>query len=453
MNLEKKNEQHLLVVEDDEGLQRQLRWCLDDYNVVMVKNRNEALAAIRRYQPPVMTLDLGLPPDPENVSEGFATLQAVLDLDPNIKIIVITGNDEHESAIKSIAHGAYDFYQKPIDPAVLKIILARAYKLHALERENQLLQQVSAKSPLDGLITCDEKMLQICRNIEKVAPTDATTLLIGESGTGKEILANALHTLSTRCDNKFVAINCAAIPENLLESELFGHEKGAFTGASKQTLGKLELADQGTIFLDEIGDLPLSLQAKLLRFLQERTIERVGGRTQIHVDVRIISATHQDLSEMIKEKQFRQDLYYRLSEITINIPPLRDRKGDSVLLARLFLEKYSASLNRKIKGITQKGLDAIENYAWPGNVRELEGVMKRSLIMAESVNINEQDLNLENVEVLNTPLNLREVRENAEKTAIIRALNVSQDNISQSAELLGVSRPTLYDLMKKYGLK
>ena len=453
MKTVEENEKLLLVVEDDEGLQRQLRWCLDDYNVIIAKDRNEAIAAIRRHQPQVMTLDLGLPPDPENVSEGFATLEMALELDPDIKVIVITGNDERESAIKAIASGAYDFYQKPIEPETLKIILARAYKLRVLENENKMLNLAANKSPLDGLLTSDEKMLSICRTIEKVAPTDATTLLSGESGTGKEILANALHMLSNRFDKKFVAINCAAIPENLLESELFGYEKGAFTGAAKQTLGKLELADGGTLFLDEIGDLPLALQAKLLRFIQERCLERVGGRTQINVDTRIISATHQDLTEMIGNKTFRQDLYYRLSEVSIAIPPLRDRKGDAVLLARTFLDKYNVSLKRNLKGFTQKAIDAIESYSWPGNVRELDGVIKRAVIMSESASISEKDLNLENVDIKNQPINLREVRESAEKSAIIHALSISEDNISQTADLLGVSRPTLYDLMKKYGLK
>lgn len=443
----------MLVVEDDEGLQRQLRWSLDEYDVVMAKDRAEAIAALSRFQPAVMTLDLGLPPDPENVSEGFATLEAVMELSPATKVIVITGNDEHESAIKAIARGAYDFYQKPIDPEVLKIILSRAYKLHALENEHKNLQTAAGNSPLDGLITCDEKMLSLCRGVEKVAPTDATTLLIGESGTGKEIFANAIHALSTRAGKQFVAINCAAIPEQLLESELFGYEKGAFTGANKQSIGKLELADGGTLFLDEIGDLPLALQAKLLRFLQERKIERVGGRTQIDVDVRIVSATHQDLGEMINAKSFREDLYYRLSEVTIAIPPLRERKGDAVLLARMFFARHNSKLNRNVKGITQKAIEAIENYTWPGNVRELEGVIKRAVIMAESANITETDLNLGDVETPSRSLNLREVRESAEKAAIMHALSLSQDNVSHTAELLGVSRPTLYDLLKKYGLK
>jgi two-component system NtrC family response regulator len=443
----------LLIVEDDVGLQRQLKWCFSDYDVVIAANREEAIAALRKYEPSVVTLDLGLPPDPANVSEGFATLNEIISIAPETKVIVITGNDDVSNAIKSVSLGAYDFYQKPIDPDVIKIIIERAFHLRSLEYEVKALQKGHADSPLEGLISADVEMLKISRIIEKVAPTDTTVLLIGESGTGKEVLANALHNLSQRVNGNFVAINCAAIPENLLESELFGYEKGAFTGAAKQTKGKLELADKGTLFLDEIGDLPLHLQSKLLRFLQERTLERVGGREQIQVDVRVISATHQDLQTMIVEKTFRQDLYYRLSDLTINIPPLRERKGDMSLLARAFFEKHKTMLNNNLKGLTQNALTAIESHAWPGNVRELEAVIKRAVIMAETSYIENSDLGLDNLNVKANPTNLREVREKAEKEAVRYALNITQDNISQAADLLGVSRPTLYDLMKKYQLK
>lgn len=443
----------LLIVEDDVGLQRQLKWCFDDYDVVIASNREEAISALRKHRPMVVTLDLGLPPDPTNVSEGFATLNEVISIAPNTKVIVITGNDDVSNAIKAVSLGAYDFYQKPIEPDVIKIIIERAFHLSILEHEIKVLQQNAPGSPLEGLITGDTEMLKLCRTIEKVAPTDTTVLLIGESGTGKEVLAKSLHSLSHRKDEEFVAINCAAIPENLLESELFGYEKGAFTGAAKQTLGKLEQADRGTLLLDEIGDLPLQLQSKLLRFLQERTLERLGGREKIQVDVRIISATHQDLQKMISEKTFRQDLYYRLSDLTINIPPLRNRKGDITLLARAFFEKHKTILNNNIKGLTKNALFAIENHTWPGNVRELEAVIKRSVIMAETPYIEDKDLGLENVNLTSTPTNLRDVREKAEKDAIRYALNVTQDNVSQAADLLGVSRPTLYDLIKKYHLK
>ena len=443
----------LLIVEDDVGLQRQLKWCFSDYNVVIASNREEAIAAVRKHLPRVVTLDLGLPPDPANVSEGFATLNEIISISPETKVIVITGNDDLSNAIRAVSLGAYDFYQKPIEPDVIKIIIERAFHLSFLEYEVKVLQQKAEGSPLEGLITADAEMLKICRIIEKVAPTDTTVLLIGESGTGKEVLADSLHRLSERKNENFIAINCAAIPENLLESELFGYEKGAFTGATKQTKGKLELADRGTLFLDEIGDLPLQLQSKLLRFLQERNLERVGGREKIQVDVRIISATHQDLQSMITEKTFRQDLYYRLSDLTITIPPLRNRKGDVTLLARSFFEKHKKILNNNLKGMTQSAICAIENHAWPGNVRELEAVIKRAVIMAETPYIEDTDLGLENINTTTSPTNLRDVREKAEKDAIRYALNITQENVSQAAELLGVSRPTLYDLIKKYQLK
>lgn len=443
----------LLIVEDDVGLQRQLKWCFSDYNVVIAANREETIAALRKHKPAVVTLDLGLPPDPANVSEGFAALNEIISISPETKVIVITGNDDVANAIKAVSLGAYDFYQKPIDPDVVKIIIERAFHLSLLEHEIKALQQSNTGSPLEGLITADTEMLKVCRIVEKVAPTDTTVLLIGESGTGKEVLANSLHRLSQRKNGNFIAINCAAIPENLLESELFGYEKGAFTGATRQTKGKLELADKGTLFLDEIGDLPLHLQSKLLRFLQERVLERIGGREKIQVDVRIISATHQNLQEMISEKTFRQDLYYRLSDLTINIPPLRDRKGDVTLLARSFFEKHKAMLNGNLKGLTQNALQAIENHSWPGNVRELEAVIKRAVIMAESPYIEDTDLGLDNLNIKANMINLRDVREKAEKDAIRYALNITQDNISRAAELLGVSRPTLYDLIKRYQLK
>lgn len=452
MNI-KSNEKYLLVVEDDEGLQRQLKWTFSDHNVVMAANRSEAVAAIRRYQPPVITLDLGLPPDPANVSEGFSALQEILSLSPDAKVIVITGNDDRDNAVKAIGMGAYDFYQKPIDPEIIKIIIQRAYQVHQLEDENRSLHNKVTASPLEGLITANDDMLGICRTIEKIAPTDATTLLTGESGTGKEILARALHDLSNRNKGRFIAINCAAIPETLLESELFGYEKGAFTGADKQTIGKIEIASGGTLFLDEIGDLPQLLQAKLLRFLQERVIERVGGRKEISVDVRIISATHRDIKAMISDNEFREDLFYRLSEITIDIPPLRERGGDIVLLAKYFLDKHSGQVNKTFKGFSQDALMALECSPWPGNVRELESAIKRVAIMCESKIITAEDLGLSIQAGKGLPLNLREVREKAERDLIKKVLLYVDGNVSKAAEILGVSRPTLYDLMNKYDLK
>lgn len=443
----------LVVVEDDPGLQSQLKWCFDDYEVQMAGDRKEAISLLRRTEAPVVTLDLGLPPDPANVSEGMATLQEILDLSPKTKVIVVTGNDDRENALHAVELGAYDFYQKPIDPDVLKVIIDRAYNLYYLEEENRLLVNQQSRSPLDGLVANSPEMLEVCRVIEKVSPTDISVLLLGESGTGKEILARAVHMLGERGNKPFIAINCASIPDTLLESELFGYERGAFTGANKRTLGKIETADGGTLFLDEIGDMPMSLQAKLLRFLQERVIERVGGRSEIPIDVRVVCATHQNLDKMIESGDFREDLFYRISEVTIDIPALRGRVGDAVLLAWAFLEKYSTKGTRKVVGFTKSALQAIEDYAWPGNVRELENKIKRAVVMADGAQITVDELQLNNVEGDGMPLNLREVREKGEATAILRALNHVRGNISKAAELLGVSRPTLYDLIHKYDLK
>jgi two-component system NtrC family response regulator len=443
----------LLVVEDDPGLQSQLRWCFEDYEVLVAEDRESALAQLRRHEPPVVLQDLGLPPDPEGVEEGLATIEETLSISPDTKIIVVTGHGDQENALRAVGLGAYDFYQKPVETETLQLIVDRAYHMHELEQENQRLLRQDSTSPLDGIVAASEKMLEVCRMVEKVAPTNATTLLLGESGTGKELFARALHSLSDRVDKPFVAINCAAIPDSLLESELFGHEKGAFTGAFKQTPGRIETADTGTLFLDELGDMPLSLQAKLLRFLQERVVERVGGREEISVDVRVVCATNQNLEHAITEKRFREDLYYRISEITIDIPPLRERKGGRVILARSLLEKFSAQQGRSFKGFSADALNAIQNYYWPGNVRELENKIKGAIIMAEGKQITASDLVLTDVDDTPPSLNLREVRRLAEGEAIKRALVYSSGNISKAAKLLGITRPTLYDLLEKYDIK
>jgi two-component system NtrC family response regulator len=443
----------LLVVEDDKGLQSQLRWCFEDYEVLIAEDRETALAQLRRHQPPVVLQDLGLPPDAEGVSEGFATLGQLLALAPATKVIVVTGHGDQQNAVKAVGLGAYDFYQKPVDTEVLQLMVNRAYQIHGLELENQRLVRERGVSPLDGIVAASEKMLQVCRIIEKVAPTSATTLLLGESGTGKELLARAIHNLSPRASQPFVAINCAAIPETLLESELFGYEKGAFTGALRQTPGKIETADAGTLFLDEIGDMPLALQAKLLRFLQERVVERVGGREEIPVDVRVVCATNQDLDACIRDGRFRQDLYYRISEITIRIPPLRERDGGRLVLARVLLEKANALHGRRISGFSQDAQSAIENYGWPGNVRELENKIKGAVIMAEGKQVTATDLGLAAIDATPPNLILREVRREAETRAITRALAFANENLSQAAKILGITRPTLYDLMEKYGIQ
>ena len=442
----------LLVVEDDPGLQSQLRWCFEDYEVLVAEDRESAVAQLRRHEPPVVLQDLGLPPDAEGVSEGFATLEQLLALAPDTKIVVVTGHGDQENALRAVGMGAHDFYQKPVETEILHLIVERAYQMFSLEQENTRLLRQESASPLDGIVAASEKMLEVCRMVEKVAPTSATTLLLGESGTGKELLARALHSLSERAAQPFIAINCAAIPENLLESELFGHEKGAFTGAVKQTPGRVETADGGTLFLDELGDMPLALQAKLLRFLQERVIERVGGREEISVDVRVVCATNQDLQDAIKEGRFREDLYYRISEITINIPPLRERKGGRLILARSLLEKHAAQQGRTFKGFSADAQNAMQNYDWPGNVRELENKIKGAIIMAEGKQVTAEDLALENVDDSPPSLNLREVRKAAESEAIHRAVVHTAGNISKAAKLLGITRPTLYDLMEKYGI-
>ena len=444
----------LLVIEDDPGLQTQLRWCFENYEVIIAGDRESALAELQAHKPPVVTLDLGLPPDADGTSEGFQLLEDILNSAPHTKAIVVTGNNDREHATKAVAMGAYDFFYKPIDADMLELIVNRAYRLYELEDENRRLSTQSTASPLEGVITGSNEMLQVCRTVEKVAPTDATVLVLGESGTGKELLAKSLHGLSHRKGNRFVAINCAAIPENLLESELFGYEKGAFTGAAKQTPGKIETASGGTLFLDEVGDMPLPLQAKLLRFLQERVVERVGGRREIPVDVRVICATHKDQHELIRNSDFREDLYYRISELTITIPSLREREGDAILLARVFLERISKQQGKQGYRFSKDALAAIESYSWPGNVRELENRVKRAVIMAEHKQITAADLELggSSPDELAT-FNLREIRDSADRQAITRALNHVGGKVSQAAELLGISRPTMYDLLRKFGLK
>jgi len=443
----------LLIIEDDPGLQKQLRWSFDAYEVLVAGDRESALAQVRRHQPAVVTMDLGLPPDPDGATEGLATLQQILALAPDTKLIVLTGNQDHTNAVKAIGMGAYDFHQKPFDPEMLGLVVERAFYLHALQQENRRMQQIQADSPLSGIIARDPGVLKVCRNVEKVAPSDVTVMLLGESGTGKELLARALHQLSPRHGKRFMAINCAAIPESLLESELFGYEKGAFTGAAKQTLGKIESASGGTFFLDEVGDLPMSLQAKILRFLQERVIERIGGREEIPVDVRIVCATHQNLKEMIAAGSFREDLYYRLSEIVVTIPPLRERAGDAALLAHHFKNKFSAMEGRSLLNFSQEALATIESYSWPGNVREMENCIKRAVIMAEGSQISVEDLGLPVSPKTEESINLRQVREEVEYKALVKALARADGNITKSADLLGVSRPALYDLMKRHGLK
>ncbi|NOZ37295.1 MAG: PEP-CTERM-box response regulator transcription factor [Gammaproteobacteria bacterium] len=439
----------LLVVEDNPGVQKQLKWSFEGYHVVLASDRVSALKQIKQVHPSVVTLDLGLPPDPTNASEGLAALTEILELAPYTKVIVVTGNDDRKNALKAVSLGAYDFYQKPIDPDVLGLIVDRAYNLYELEEENRDLAKQKYASPTGNIVGDSPQMQQVCRMLEKVGPSDVTTLILGESGTGKELFAQALHTLSRRKDKPFVAVNCAAIPENLLESELFGYEKGAFTGAVKRTRGKVEYADGGTLFLDEIGDMPVPLQAKMLRFLQERIIEPIGSRKTIQVDVRILCATHQDLDQRIQKQEFREDLYYRISGIVLEIPPLRERDGDLILLARTFLEQFNRQYGKKIRGFSESALGRIEHYAWPGNVRELENKVKRAIVLADSEWISVADLGFTEEADAVLSLNLKQARENAERRVIRQSLAVHNNNISRAASAIGVSRPSLYNLMKK----
>ena len=442
----------LLMVEDDMGLQKQMRWSFDQYDVVFAQDRESAIAQLRRHEPAVMTLDLGLPPEPDTPAEGFRTLEQVLSLAPATKVIALTGQNDRANAVRAIALGAHDFFAKPFDADVLGLVIERAFRVADLEAEMRRLRDAQAGSVLGGLITRDPGVLKVVRQVERLAPTDASVLILGESGTGKELIARALHELGPRKARRFVAINCAAIPEALLESELFGHEKGAFTGATKTTVGKVETADGGTLFLDEVGDLPLSLQAKLLRFLQERIIERVGGRAEIAVDVRVVCATHRNLREQIAQGSFREDLFYRLAEMVLTIPPLRERAGDALLLAHAFVQRFARQHNRDRLALREDALDAIASHRWPGNVRELENCIKRAVIMADGNAITAEDLGLDAPE---DPalFNLRQVRDEAEKQAVLKVMARVDGNIARAAELLGVSRPTLYDLLNRFGLR
>jgi two-component system NtrC family response regulator len=444
----------LLVVEDDEGLQRQLKWAYEGYQVICAGDRTAAIEALRAHEPAVVTLDLGLPPDPDGTDEGFAALEEILRLKPDTKVIVATGHGARESATRAIAMGAYDFYKKPVDIDELGLIVARAFHLHEIEEENRRLESGTAGTVLGSIITGADEMLKVAKTIERVASADVSVMLLGASGTGKELLARAVHEKSGR-KGAFVAINCAAIPENLLEAELFGYERGAFTGAVKSNVGKIELAEGGTLFLDEVGDIPLPLQVKLLRFLQERVIERIGGRAGIAVDTRIVCATHQDLDAMTADGRFREDLYYRLAEIVVKIPSLAERSGDSVLLARHFATRFARELNPAVQSLAPDAIDAIDAYPWPGNVRELENRIKRAVIMADGKSVTATDLDLPSTAAAEEPvaINLRAAREVADRRAIRHAMSRTDNNISGAAKLLGISRPTLYDLLKQYRLQ
>jgi len=438
----------LLIVEDDAGLQRQLRWAYDAYQLLIAGDREEALEIVRAENPPVVTLDLGLPPDPDGISEGMAALAQILAERPATKVIVASGHGDRASARRAVGEGAWDFYQKPLDIDTLGHIVSRAFHVHALEQENRRLAEAvpEDRRVFDGLVTAAPEMLKVARMIERVATADVAVLLLGAGGTGKGLLARALHAASGRAAEPFVAINCAAIPEALLESELFGHATGA--------PGRIEQAAGGTLFLDEVGDLPQALQGRLLRFLEDGVIERIGASEALVVDARVVGATHHDLEARIAAGQFREDLYYRLAEIVVRVPSLVERTGDAVLLARHFAARHACDFNPQVTGFAADALAAIDAWHWPGNVRELENRVKRALILAEGKLISAADLDLDGAADGDERLvNLRSAREEADRQAIRRAMARSDGNISNAARLLGISRPTLYDLIKSYQLQ
>lgn len=442
----------LLIVDDDAGIRKQLKWAFDDFATVECGDRQSALAAAEAMPPALVLLDLGLPPDADGPAEGLAALSELLLCVPDAKIIVMTGQKERSYAVEAVARGAYDFYAKPLDIDELTLIVRRARSLFELEAEHRALQSDAARTGLPGLITGNRRLREIAEQIARLARTDVSVLIRGESGTGKELLSRGVHSLSRRAKGPFIAINCAAIPENLLESELFGHEKGAFTGAHKTTIGKVEQAHEGTLLLDEIGDLPLALQAKLLRVLQDRVIERVGGRRLIEVDFRLVAATNRDLALAIREGSFREDLYYRIGEAEVTIPPLRERPEDAVLIARKFLESWSHEQEVPNPGFTGDALAAITQYAWPGNVRELQSRIKRAVACADG-RITARDLDLAVGAGEPELRTLKGARRVAEREAIARAMAEGDGNISEAARLLDVSRPTLYQLLNEHDMR
>ena len=450
----------LLIVDDNEDIRQQLKWGLNqDFQVLLAADANQALATFKSERPNVVVLDLGLPPHADSSVEGFRCLEEMLVLNPAVKIVMLTGNNERENALKAMRMGAFDFYAKPPVLSELKVIIGRAFHLSSIEEQNLTHSCACQADPACqwGMIGSCPEMQAVFATIRKVAASNAPILIVGESGTGKELVAGAIHEASLRRKGPFVAINCGAIPENLLESELFGHEKGAFTGAHITVQGRLQFAQKGTLFLDEIGELPVNLQVKLLRFLQEGTIQRVGGRDEISIDARTTCATNVDIAKAIEEGRFREDLYYRVGVITIKLPPLRERGDDILLIAECFLKQYAKENNKKPMRFSPAGVAFLKRHNWPGNVRELRNRVQRAVIMCEGTSVGPLDLGCD-VEPQAAPppkndtFSLREARERMEREMIIEAMERQSGNILKAAEELGVSRPTLYDLMRKLSI-
>jgi len=444
----------ILIVDDDEEIRSQLKWALAaDYEVATSGDRSEALAAFSQNRPAVTVLDLGLPPHPNDPDEGLATLAGLLSLDQTAKVIVVTGQGEKENALRAVGEGACDFLNKPVDVDELKVVIHRANVVSRLEAEYRQSQKQGKDDGFEGMLGTSSRMQSVFNSIRRVATTDASILILGESGTGKEVVARAIHNQSARREGPFVAINCGAIPETLLESELFGHEKGAFTGAHAQRKGRIEMASGGTLFLDEVGELPLLLQVKLLRFLQEQTLERVGGRTSIEVDLRVIAATNVNLKKAMTDGKFREDLYYRLAVVSLELPPLRDRASDVLLLAKAFMRRHAAEISRSHLVLSQSAERAIQKYGWPGNVRELENRVKRAVIMAEGRQVMASDLELSDDQATSPVRSLKDAREAAEREQVLAALQRNKWKIAGAASDLEISRPTLYELMEKLGIR
>jgi two-component system, NtrC family, response regulator len=444
----------VLIVEDDPEIRDHLKWALaSKYVVFETDNRPHAVALINQHRPSLVTLDLGLAPFPDDASEGLAALEEFLIIDPLIKVVVMTGNSQRETALRAVQAGAFDYIRKPIQLNILQVILERAVHLYTLQQENQERHTQWSHEDFNDVQGKSPAMQRIFAMVRRVAATDVPVLITGESGTGKSLIARAIHRASARHGAPFVAINCGAIPEHLLESELFGHERGAFTGAHIQRKGRIEQANGGVLFLDEIGDLPLPLQVKLLHVLQEQRIVRVGGREEIAVDARVIAATNRDLHSCIQAGAFREDLFYRLQVVTIHMPPLRDRGDDIMLLAHEILQRGAKELKKNLTGFTSEGLKALKAHNWPGNVRELENRIKRAAVMADGQRLTSDDLELTSVVVRYQGQRLKDVRHSLEKEFICKTLAKYGGNITKTAAELGVSRPTLHGLLTKYAIQ